>query len=91
MNSNGFTTMLNIVLAVCLVLAALFSFQVLNLSKDLRAYTSRVNTSNGLRGSLQALGADCVEYSKRNAAIDPILESVNLKPARTSAPKAAGK
>jgi hypothetical protein len=91
MKSNGFTTMLNIVLAFCLLLAALFSFQVLNLSKDLRAYTSRVNTTNGLRGSLQSLATDCVEYSKRNPAIDPILESVNLKPAKASAPKATGK
>lgn len=91
MKSNGFTTMLNIVLAVCLFLAALFSFQVLNLSKDFRAYSSRLNTTNGLRARLQSLAAECVEYSKRNAAIDPILESVNLKPSKTPAPKAAGK
>ena len=91
MKSNGFTTLLNIVLAFCLLLAAVFSFQTLNLSKDLRAYNSRVSTSNGLRSSLQTLAADCVEYSKRNPAIDPILESVNLKASKTSTPKAAGK
>ena len=91
MKSNGFTTILNLVLALCLLLAAVFSFQSLSLSKDLRAYNTQVNTINGLRGSLQALAADCLEYSKRNAAIDPILESVNLKPSKTAAPKAAGK
>ena len=91
MQSNGFTTMLNVVLAFGLILAALFSFQTLSLSKDLRAYNSRVNNANGLRSSLQSLAIDCVEYSKRNAAIDPILESVNLKPAKTPTTRATSK
>ena len=83
--------MLNIVLALGLLLAAVFSFQTLNLAKDLRAYNARVNASNGLRSSLQSLAAECVEYSKRNPAIDPILESVNLKTSKNSTPKATGK
>ena len=91
MKSESLTKILNVVMAVCLILAALFSFQSLNLSKELRGYNTQVNTINSLRSSLQMLGAECVDYSTRNPAIDPILESVNWKPSKTTAPKAAGK
>jgi hypothetical protein len=39
---------------------------------------------------INALANDTVEYSKKNPDIDPILESVGLKPAK-SAPATTGK
>jgi hypothetical protein len=37
---------------------------------------------------MTALANDTLEYSKKNPAIDPILESVGLKPAKSNVPAA---
>jgi hypothetical protein len=47
---------------------------------------------NRNRALFQALANDAIEYSKRNPAIDPILQSVGINPAAaSSAPRPGGR
>jgi len=41
---------------------------------------------NNNRATINALANDVMEYSKKNQAIDPILESVGLKPGKSNLP-----
>lgn len=52
--------------------------------RGLQAQAARVENSRNL---LRAIAAESVEYSKRNPAIDPILQAVGLKQG-AAAPKA---
>ena len=52
--------------------------------RGLQAQAARVENSRNL---LRALAGESLEYSKRNPAIDPLLQSVGLKPG-TPTPKA---
>ena len=56
--------------------------QVLRLSfatRDLRRLQPRIIEINANLNVAQALLNDTLEYSKRNPAIDPLLQSMNLK------------
>jgi hypothetical protein len=84
MKSNALITALNVVLACFLLMAAFLCIQYVFIARQLRSLTVQVAMINNSRPLLQALENDCLEYSKKNPAIDPILESVGLKPARTA-------
>lgn len=51
--------------------------------RGLQAQAARVENSRNL---LRALAAESVEYSKRNPAIDPLLQSVGLKTGTAAKP-----
>lgn len=78
MKSNGLTTILNAVLAVTLLGCVFLSLQHFFLKRDFRRLNMEVTNINVRRSGVQALAADCVEYSKRNPAILPILQSVGI-------------
>jgi len=59
-------------------------------ARELRTLQSQTAFINNNRTLVNSLANDAVEYSKKNPAIDPILESVGIKPAK-SAPTAAGR
>jgi len=79
MKSKTLTAVLNGVLAFSLLLSVIFCLQFILLSREVRSLTGQIAAINSYRSSLQALANDSVAYSERNHAIDPILESVNLK------------
>ena len=58
-------------------------------AREFRALQAQAGMINNNRALIHALANDAMEYSKRNPAIDPILESVGLKP--KSAPAAGTK
>lgn len=71
-------------LIVLIFFSALFSLFCVFLSmrgtgelRGLQAQAARVENSRNL---LRAIAAESIEYSKRNPAIDPVLQSVGLKP-----------
>jgi hypothetical protein len=80
MKSNTLTTILNCVLALSLLLSVIFCLQFIFLSREVRNISSQVSGINTYRSTLQALANECVAYSEKNHAIDPILESVGIKP-----------
>lgn len=83
MKSNGFTTILNIVLGVCLVACVFLCIQSVFLSRDARVMNAQLNGGNAWRNAVNQLAVDCAEYSKKNPEILPILQSIgyNAKPA----------
>jgi hypothetical protein len=76
------------VLALCLAGAMLFCVQTVNSERDFRNYKSRGDHINTWIPNVRALAADCVEYSKRNPAIVPILEQTGLLGNKSTAPAA---
>lgn len=80
MNNPLSTTVLKVVLVVSLVLSALFCLQYIFVTREARALSGQVANINLFRNTLQALANDCLAYSQTNPAINPILESVGLKP-----------
>lgn len=82
------TVILNGVLAISLVLSAWFCLRYIMLTREVRSISGQVATINAFRTTLQSLAADCVAYSEKNHAIDPILKSVGIevKPAAAKQP-----
>ena len=79
MKNKSFTALL---VGMLFISAAAAAVQVLRLSfatRDLRRLQPRVIEINANLNLAQALLNDTLEYSKRNPAIDPLLQSMNLK------------
>ena len=79
MRNNSFAALLVGLLFVSAVAAAV---QVLRLSfatRDLRRIQPKLIENSGHLNLTQALINDTLEYSKHNPAIDPLLQSMNLK------------
>ena len=90
MKNNGTTTILNWALAVVVVLLAVFTMQYFFKTREARNLQSRIVEYQNKQQFLNNLIADCMEYSKHNPAIDPILEANNIKP-KTAGTKPAAK
>jgi YD repeat-containing protein len=90
MKSNGTTTILNWALAVVVVALAIFAVQYYFKTREVRSLQTMMATYQNRQAILNNLIAECLEYSKRNPAIDPILEANHLKgqtaPAGTKPP-----
>src|ERR1035437_1643832 len=90
MKNNPLTTVLLGVLTVSALLSVGFCWRYVSNTRELRALQTQANMINNNRTMINSLANDTVEYSKKNPAIDPILESVRLKPGK-SAPTATNK
>ncbi len=93
MKSNSSTTGLTVALAISLILSVIFCMQFMFRTRELRALSGQIATINGYRNGIQQLAADCLQYSEKNPAINPVLEAVGLKPGKgnPAAAKPAGK
>jgi hypothetical protein len=85
---NQLPLILTGLLFVCAIVAAVGAICYSIASTELRALQSQAARMESGRNLTRALASEAMEYSKRNPAIDPILQSVGLKPAPAS-PKAA--
>ena len=90
MKNNPLTTVLLGVLTVSALLSVGFCWRYVSNARELRSLQTQANLINNNRTMINSLANDTVEYSKKNPAIDPILESVNLKPGK-SAPTTTSK
>jgi hypothetical protein len=79
MKCNTTTAILNGALAITTLLCVLFCLQFIMVTRDLRSLSGQAASINNYRAGMQALANDCLAYSEKNHAIDPILESVGLK------------
>ena len=66
-------------LALSLFLSAIFCIQYILMTREARMLNVQINIANAYRTTIQAMLNDCVEYSKKNPAIDPLLKSVGVK------------
>ena len=73
----------NAIFLAAVVVSSLWSvwlcYTVISRTRELRELQGRANAFNYRQVGIQALLNDAVEYSKKNPAIDPLLESLGIK------------
>jgi hypothetical protein len=79
MKSGTLNFVLHGALALSLVLSAIFCVQFIFLSREFRSLNAQAGMANAYRSTIQALANDCLIYSQKNPAIDPMLKSVGIK------------
>ena len=79
MRSISFTALLVGLLFVSALAAALQVLRVSFATRDLRRLQPKLIENNSHLTLTQALLNDTLEYSKRNPAIDPLLQAMNFK------------
>lgn len=72
------------ILAVLAVLSAFYCYSAIKNGRELRDLQTKVALINQRQGVLNALAMDLLEYSKKNAAINPLLESMGIIPGKTN-------
>ena len=82
MQKSPLTAILLTVLLVNVAATAVLAFGYVWQMREAQRLQMQINGINQARSLVQALANEAVEYSKRNPGIDPLLQSVNLKPAR---------
>lgn len=80
MKSNMIHSVLTGVLAVSLLLSVVFCLRAINSTRETRRLALQGRQVQFEQAKFQNFANECLEYSKTNAAILPILESVGLKP-----------
>lgn len=94
MKEKSLTSILIAVLLVFVCAAALLGFLYNRRITELRQVQASVSAMQNGNMAVQVIATDVIEYSTKNSAIDPILQSFGLKqatnvaqPAKTTAPK----
>ena len=94
MKNSPLTTILLGVLTLSALASVLLCWLYISNTRELRSLQTQAAMINNNRALINALAADSVEYSKTHPGIEPILESVGLKPGKaapTATAKPAGK
>jgi hypothetical protein len=84
MKNNPLTTVLLGVLTVSALLSVGLCWRYVSNARELHSIQAQAGMINNNRALINALASDTVEYSKKNADINPILESVGLKPGKST-------
>ena len=90
MKNSPLTTILLGVLTLSALASVVLCWLYISNTRELRSLQTQAAQINNNRALINALASDTVEYSKTHQAMEPILESVGLKPGK-SAPAAVGK
>jgi len=80
MKNDPLTGILTGVLALSALVSVGFFYSYVKDTREMRSLNSQVYLINSRRAAVTSLANDVMEYSKRNPAIDPILEAAGLKP-----------
>ena len=94
MKNSPLTTILLGVLTLSALTSVVLCWLYISNTRELRALQTQATLINNNRTLINALASDTVEYSKTHPAIEPILESMGLKPGKsapTATPKPATK
>lgn len=92
--SSGTTTILNWALAIAVLAVGIGAINNFFKSREARSLQMQIATFQNKQAIMNNLIAETMQYSQRNPAIDPILESIGAKPAKAapaSATKPVGK
>lgn len=85
MKSNGTTTYLNWALAIAVATTAIGAIKYYFTTREVRNLQTQVMLFQNKQAVLSNLVTDCLEYSKRNPAINSILEANTTLPKGTPA------
>ena len=86
MKNQPLAVMLLVALAINAMVAPVLTLLYVQTTRKMNAMKYQVSEVNRYQAGLQALAVEALEYSKKNPAIDPILQSVGLKPKPGGAP-----
>ena len=82
MKNNSTTTILNVLLGLCLVASVILCLQFIFVTREARKLNFQMLSINAYNNSIRSLAADCAKYGEANPAIYPILQTVGIgKPA----------
>ncbi len=84
MKNSPLTTVLLLLILASALASLFYCWSLINKSRELRNLQAEVNRINYRGAAIQALANDAYEYSKKNPAIEPILESAGFKKAATN-------
>ena len=90
MKSNGTPTILNWALAIAVIGVGIGAMNNFLKTREARSLQSKIANFQNNQAIMNNLIADTMQYSQRNPAIDPILETIGAKPGK-NAPAAAAK
>ncbi len=91
MKDTPLTTILLGVLTLSALASIVLCWLYISNTRELRTLQAQAAQINTSRAVITALVNDTVEYSKTHPAIEPLLESVGLKPTGKSNPAATNK
>jgi hypothetical protein len=80
MKNSPLSTILLFLLTISVLCSVWFCLSYISNSRELHALRSQTSRINGRGMAFNALLTDLMEYSKKNPAIDPLLETIGLKP-----------
>jgi len=80
MKNDPLTMILLVVLGVFALAAVGLCMFYIHDTRLARSYQANIMMINGRDQAIRQLATDALEYSKRNPAIDPILEAAGVKP-----------
>jgi hypothetical protein len=82
MKRNPLGTLLLVLFFICVCATAFLAYYLIQSTRKLQSLQPQVAEINGRGGVglVQALAADSLNYSKRNPSIDPLLQSLRMKP-----------
>ncbi len=84
MKNSPLTTVLLAITALSAVLSLVFCGLFISNSRQLNRVRTAITAANNNRGFINQLASDMLEYSKKNQAIDPLLEWIGAKPAKAA-------
>jgi hypothetical protein len=90
MKKSPFTTILMVVLVLSALLSVFLCYAYVSNTRELALLRTQVAQVNNNRALVNALANEVMEYSKKNPAVLPILESITVR-ATNAAPAQAPK
>ena len=82
-NNPVAATLLGLLLASA-IFTTVLTYRYVDSLRKLRGLQGSVLQINNSRNIIQALANETLEYSKKNPSIEPLLQSIGLKPAPSS-------
>ena len=84
MKNTPLTTILLGVLTLSALASIVLCWLYISNTRELRTLQAQAAQVNNNRALINALAIDVMEYSKTHPAIEPILESFNMKPGKSA-------
>jgi pantoate kinase len=91
MKNNLATAILLGVLAVSALSSVVMCWMYISNTREIRSLQGQATLINNRRAAINSLANDCLKYSERNPAIDPILHAAGVKAPRTGTIPATNK
>lgn len=88
MKNQLWTVLLFLVLLLLVLTSSGLAYVYVRSSKKLHTLQAQANVITQYRAAVQSLANEAIEYSKRNPAIDPVLQDIGLKVRNLQEPKA---